>query len=76
MTTVELSREEIEAVCLAALTVHGAAAGNARPVARAIAMAEAAGNRVCGLYYLRSSAGTWRSVRSMEAPFQRCRHAA
>ncbi|MDX0676174.1 Ldh family oxidoreductase [Sinorhizobium medicae] len=52
MTTVELSREEIEAVCLAALTVHGATAGNARPVARAIAMAEAAGNRVCGLYYL------------------------
>ncbi len=52
MTPVETSREEIEAVCLEALTVHGAAAENARAVASAIATAEADGNRVCGLYYL------------------------
>ncbi|MDX3929453.1 MAG: Ldh family oxidoreductase [Shinella sp.] len=52
MTTVETSREKIEAVCLSALTVHGATADNARPVAQAIARAEADGNRVCGLYYL------------------------
>lgn len=52
MTTVGTSFEAIEAVCLSALTLHGAAADNARPVARAIARAEADGNRVCGLYYL------------------------
>lgn len=52
MTPVETSWEEIEAVCLEALTLHGAAAENARAVAGAIATAEADGNRVCGLYYL------------------------
>ncbi|WP_234704932.1 hypothetical protein [Sinorhizobium meliloti] len=69
MTPVETSREEIEAVCLKALAVHGAAAENARAVASAIATAEADGNRVCGLYTCRSSAGTWRSERSLEKPF-------
>ncbi|MCZ4094364.1 Ldh family oxidoreductase [Sinorhizobium psoraleae] len=52
MTTVETSRETIEAVCVSVLTGHGATVDNARPVARAIARAEADGNRVCGLYYL------------------------
>ncbi|KQY26949.1 Ldh family oxidoreductase [Rhizobium sp. Root482] len=52
MSTIETSREAIEAVCLSALVLHGATADNARPVARAIARAEADGNRVCGLYYL------------------------
>lgn len=52
MTAVETSREAIEAVCLSALTGHGATVENARAVARAIAKAEADGNRVCGLYYL------------------------
>lgn len=52
MSTVEMTRETIEAVCLAALEKHGASIDNARPVAQAIARAEAGGNRVCGLYYL------------------------
>ncbi|OJT98778.1 MAG: dehydrogenase [Rhizobium sp. 63-7] len=52
MSTVETTREEIEAACLAALSAHGASIGNASPVAQAIARAEADGNRVCGLYYL------------------------
>lgn len=52
MTTIEASRDAIEAVCLSALTAHGAAEDNARPVAQAIARAEAEGNRVCGLFYL------------------------
>ncbi|WP_411034496.1 Ldh family oxidoreductase [Shinella sp. BYT-45] len=52
MTTVETTREAIETVCLSALTAHGAHPDNARPVAQAIAKAEADGNRVCGLFYL------------------------
>ena len=44
--------EEIEARALSALTAHGATEANARPVARAIACAEAEGNSVCGLFYL------------------------
>ncbi|MEW9614652.1 Ldh family oxidoreductase [Shinella sp. S4-D37] len=52
MTTLAVSKGEIEAVCLAALTGHGADPENARPVAAAIAKAEADGNRVCGLFYL------------------------
>ncbi|HEV7254665.1 MAG TPA: Ldh family oxidoreductase [Mesorhizobium sp.] len=43
---------EIERVALGALVRAGASAGNAAPVARAIARAEAEGNRVCGLFYL------------------------
>jgi (2R)-3-sulfolactate dehydrogenase (NADP+) len=52
MSAVETTREAIEAVCLPALRGHGATVDNARPVAQAIARAEADGNRVCGLYYL------------------------
>ncbi len=52
MKIVETTREAIEAVCLSALTAHGATVDNARPVAGSIARAEANGNRVCGLYYL------------------------
>lgn len=52
MSTVAATPEEIEARALSALTAHGASRGNAAPVARAIALAEARGNRVCGLYYL------------------------
>lgn len=42
----------IEQAAFAALTLHGATAQNARPVARSIALAEAEGNAVCGLFYL------------------------
>ena len=39
---------EIERVANAALVLNGANAANAAPVARAIALAEAEGNSVCG----------------------------
>lgn len=43
---------ELERVALAALLAHGTNPKNAGPVARAIALAEAEGNSVCGLFYL------------------------
>lgn len=43
---------EIEATVKAALVRSGAREENARPVARAIARAEAEGNAVCGLFYV------------------------
>lgn len=52
MTGVAVSREQIESAALAALVAAGASEANARPVARAVAAAEAAGNTVCGLYYV------------------------
>lgn len=52
MSETRIEAERIEAICLAALTRHGASAGNAKAVARAIALAEAQDNSVCGLYYL------------------------
>ncbi|WP_415403686.1 Ldh family oxidoreductase [Tateyamaria sp. SN3-11] len=45
---------EIERTVQAALMRHGAGAFAAAEVARATARAEAAGNRICGLYYLES----------------------
>lgn len=50
----EISTAEIERTVQAALMAHGAAAFPAAEVARAVAQAEAAGNRICGLYYLES----------------------
>lgn len=47
-----VSAATIERVAVAALVRSGALPANAVPVARAIARAEAEGNRVCGLYYL------------------------
>lgn len=52
MAEVTVSRAEAEALAEAALTAHGAAPANARPTARAMCLAEAEGNPVCGLYYL------------------------
>lgn len=52
MPSVSLS--EIERVVQAALIRHGAGAFAAAEVARAVARAEATGNRICGLYYLES----------------------
>ena len=52
MTTVSLS--DIERTVQAALTNHGAGTFAAAEVARAVARAEATGNRICGLYYLES----------------------
>lgn len=45
---------EIERVSALALLAHGAVAGPAGDVAKAIARAEATGNVICGLYYLES----------------------
>ncbi|WP_299769384.1 Ldh family oxidoreductase [uncultured Tateyamaria sp.] len=49
-----VSTAEIERTVQAALVAHGAGAFPAAEVARAVAQAEAAGNRICGLYYLES----------------------
>jgi (2R)-3-sulfolactate dehydrogenase (NADP+) len=51
---VQVSLREIEDVVQAALQAHGAEAFPAAEVARAVAAAEAHGNRICGLYYLES----------------------
>ena len=50
----EVSLSEIEQTVQAALMAHGADAFPAAEVARATARAEATGNRICGLYYLKS----------------------
>lgn len=52
MTPPGIAIAEVERAAAAALVRHGATTENARPVARAIARAEAEGNRVCGLFYL------------------------
>ncbi len=54
---------EIERSTQAALERHGAAGWIAAEVARAVARAEALGNRICGLYYLESYCQQLRSGR-------------
>ncbi|WP_299150488.1 Ldh family oxidoreductase [uncultured Tateyamaria sp.] len=49
-----ITSAEIERTVQAALMGHGAGAFAAAEVARAVACAEAVGNRICGLYYLES----------------------
>ncbi|WP_147103605.1 Ldh family oxidoreductase [Tateyamaria sp. syn59] len=49
-----ITQAEIERTVQAALMAHGAGAFPAAEVARAVAQAEALGNRICGLYYLES----------------------
>ena len=49
-----VSLDDIERTVQAALMQHGAGAFAAAEVARAVARAEATGNRICGLYYLQS----------------------
>ena len=61
MTSVSLA--EIERVVQAALMRHGAGAFAAAEVARAVAQAEAVGNRICGLYYLESYCAQLRTGR-------------
>lgn len=50
----EVELEEVEQRTRDALVRHGAVAWIATEVARAVARAEAVGNRICGLYYLES----------------------
>lgn len=52
MAGVTVSRAGAEALAEAALVAHGASPANARPTARAMCLAEAEGNPVCGLFYL------------------------
>ncbi|MBT5002458.1 MAG: Ldh family oxidoreductase [Tateyamaria sp.] len=52
MTSV--TQSEIESTVQTALLRHGAGKFSAAEVARAVARAEATGNRICGLYYLES----------------------
>ena len=47
-----LTESALAMLAQAALQAHGATPENAAPVARAIAGAEAEGNRICGLYYV------------------------
>jgi (2R)-3-sulfolactate dehydrogenase (NADP+) len=51
---VQISLTTIEKTTQAALIAHGADAFPAAEVARAVAKAEAVGNRICGLYYVES----------------------
>ncbi|HAV09250.1 MAG TPA: lactate dehydrogenase [Rhodobacteraceae bacterium] len=50
----QIAISEIEAKARSALTRHGAGVAQATDLARAVAWAEARGNRICGLYYLES----------------------
>lgn len=50
----QVALNEIERVVARALELHGAQSWIAAEVARAVAAAEAVGNRICGLYYLES----------------------
>ncbi|MEO0378867.1 MAG: Ldh family oxidoreductase [Pseudomonadota bacterium] len=61
MTSVSLV--DIERTVQAALAAHGAGAFAAAEVARAVARAEATGNRICGLYYLESYCAQLRTGR-------------
>jgi len=51
---VQVALQKIEEIVQAALVAHGADTFPAAEVARATARAEATGNRICGLYYLKS----------------------
>lgn len=51
---ITVSLEEVEAVTCAALEKHGATPQVAAQVADAVRVAEANGNKICGLYYLES----------------------
>jgi len=50
----QISLKSIEETTQAALIAHGADAFPAAEVARAVAKAEAVGNKICGLYYVES----------------------
>nr|WP_137700821.1 Ldh family oxidoreductase [Marimonas lutisalis] len=60
---VSVTRTEIEAQTKKALVAHGAEDWVAASVADAVGEAEAAGNRICGLYYLESYCQQLRSGR-------------
>ncbi len=59
----QVSLDDIEATTQQALEMHGATRGVATQVARAVRVAEANGNKICGLYYLESYCAQLRSGR-------------
>lgn len=60
---VQIALKEIEQTVQAALLAHGAGTFQAAEVARAVAAAEARGNKICGLYYVESYCQQLRSGR-------------
>ncbi len=54
MTNITVTLDQIEKQTISALTGHGAALWIAQEVAKAVKIAEAEDNKVCGLYYLES----------------------
>lgn len=50
--TVTLALDRVEAITAEALKAHGASPEGARSIARAIALAEASGNAICGIHYV------------------------
>ncbi len=54
MSMTNVPVDEIERVAQAALVAHGADLTVADAVARAVAVAESVGNKICGLYYVES----------------------
>ncbi len=54
MTTTHVTLDQIETATTKALTRHGASSTVAQSVAKAVRVAEATGNLICGLYYLDS----------------------
>ena len=54
MTIISVSLNEIESHTIKALEDHGAASWVAKEVAKAVRVAEAENNKICGLYYLDS----------------------
>lgn len=78
MTTITVALDKIEDVVNQALTAHGASVNAAREVARAVRVAEANGNLICGLYYLESycrQLGTGRVNGTIEPVVSRPRQA-
>lgn len=63
MSKITVALTEIETTAARAMTAHGAAPWIAAEVAKAVRMAEATGNLICGLYYLESYCTQLRSGR-------------
>ena len=63
MTEITVNLDEIEIKTATALVNHGAKKWIADEVAKAVKVAEAEGNKICGLYYLEllQSVKKWQS---------------
>ena len=54
MSHISVKLDDIENYTITALVKHGASSWNAKEVAKAVRVAEAEENKICGLYYLES----------------------